>query len=137
MSLELWVLLVDAMMFLLIWLVQIIIYPGFLYYNESDMKSWHTSYTGRITYFVLPLMLGQLILHSYTMLRLVDVYGVITLLLLLVIWYITFFVAIPLHGRIDSEMETQSIRNRLVRINWYRTLGWTIIFILNLITYGQ
>ncbi len=54
-------LLVDMGLLILTWLVQLVIYPSFLYYDATDLKKWHSIYTGRITFVVLPLMLTQLL----------------------------------------------------------------------------
>ncbi|MEL7161763.1 MAG: hypothetical protein AAFN92_13465, partial [Bacteroidota bacterium] len=56
---------VDTAALVLIWLVQLVIYPAFLYYAEADFRGWHPVYTQRVTYVVLPVMLAQLALYAY------------------------------------------------------------------------
>ena len=62
MSLALIRLLFDIGLLVFIWLVQLIIYPSFLFYERNNLKRWHVNYTKKITYVVLPLMVGQFII---------------------------------------------------------------------------
>jgi len=55
----------DFGMLVLIWLVQLIIYPSFEFTDKDAFLGWHEKYTGLITVVVLPLMLGQLGLTLY------------------------------------------------------------------------
>ena len=64
MSIPLIRLLFDFGLLVLIWLVQLVIYPSFLYYEQDNLKRWHEKYTQKITYVVLPLMMGQLIITT-------------------------------------------------------------------------
>ena len=59
----------DTGMLALIWLVQLIIYPGLAMYNDVNLRIWHPIYTKRVTLVVLPLMFGQLILSAYKVLN--------------------------------------------------------------------
>jgi len=45
---------VDFGMLILIWLVQLIIYPSFQYSARESFIQWHEKYTGLITLVVLP-----------------------------------------------------------------------------------
>ena len=61
-------LLVDFGLVVLIWIVQLIIYPSFLYYNSNTLSKWHKTYTGRITTIVAPLMIAQIAIAAYLLL---------------------------------------------------------------------
>ena len=52
---------IDFGMLLLIWVVQIIVYPTFHMIEESNFISWHRSYCNAIGIFVLPIMSCQLL----------------------------------------------------------------------------
>ena len=52
--------LADFGLLVLIWMVQLVVYPGFKYYQRERLLEWHARYTSRISYIVGPLMLGQL-----------------------------------------------------------------------------
>jgi len=98
-------LMVDTAALVLIWLVQLVIYPAFLHFRNEDFKRWHVAYTRRVTYVVMPIMLGQLALYGWLFLagRSWDV--VTNLVLVLVAWAITFFRAVPLHGALDRDLD--------------------------------
>ena len=82
-------LLFDFGLVVLIWLVQLIIYPGFKFQERQNLLSWHKKYSKRISVIVIPLMLAQLLI---TVLQLNE--GSILLyaiaLLVLAVWSITF-----------------------------------------------
>jgi hypothetical protein len=124
-------------MFVLIWTVQLVIYPSFCYSNEADIKRWHRIYTQRVTIIVLPLMMSQLGLYIYAFLQDMSLVLLASLLLVLLNWAITFFVAVPLHGQIDAEEDSFAAREKLVKVNWSRTVLWTLILIINLATYAK
>ncbi|MEO0572965.1 MAG: hypothetical protein AAF039_14755 [Bacteroidota bacterium] len=125
-------LLFDTGCFVLIWLVQLIIYPGFQYYHPNHLKTWHSKYTKRVTLVVLPLMLGQLILGTVQ----VASFHLLDLLkfgLILTTWLVTFVIFIPLHNKIATIEETRQVTNALVKKNWLRTGLWSLIFILSVL----
>ncbi|NNC94686.1 MAG: DUF1772 domain-containing protein [Chitinophagales bacterium] len=137
MDLDLFKIVVNASLFILIWIVQIVVYPGFNYYNESDLKKWHRVYTKRISFLVLPLMLSQLLVYLYSSVYNPVFSTVLIFALILINWVITFFVAVPLHNAIDERVDTSAERRKLVSINWVRTFNWTIIFTLSILYYGK
>ena len=55
-------LLVDIGLVVLIWMVQLIVYPSFTFYSKENLVNWHQKYTARIAVIVIPLMFLQLIL---------------------------------------------------------------------------
>lgn len=128
-------LLIDAGLCVLAWMVQLIVYPGFLAYSPANLQKWHRKYTPRITWIVAPLMLTQLGLSIYQLIE--EPYGIptISFILVLGIWFITFLLFVPLHQKIDRGLNSQTELQKLVNLSWYRTLPWTIILLLNLINY--
>ena len=137
MDLELFRIIVDTALCTLIWLVQIVIYPGFLYYNESDLKKWHRTYTGRITVIVMPLMLGQLFLYVFLSYSQATFDSFVGLGLVVMVWAVTFFISVPLHAKIDTLADTTITRKKLVHTNWMRTIAWTLVLALSIINYGK
>lgn len=124
-------LIVDFGMFLLIWLVQLIIYPVLLYMNEQELNRWHVKYTRIIVYFVLPLMGVQLAFLLYELSSFPDVSTLTMAFFVFIAWVITFFYAIPLHRKVVVEDDTLFVRQQLVKINWYRTAAWTATFLVS------
>ena len=49
----------------LIWLVQVIIYPAFADIAPQRFTRWHAGYTRALTWIVMPLMLGQVALLGW------------------------------------------------------------------------
>lgn len=127
----------DTGLFVLIWMVQLVIYPGLCYYNDVDIKRWHQVYTKRITIIVLPLMLGQLVVYVTDSYLSPSFESIGLLVLVLLNWGLTFLLAVPLHNVIGSAASCQQERQQLVKVNWLRTALWTIIFIISLAYYGK
>ena len=128
-------LLVDAGLFVLAWMVQLIVYPGFLAYSPSDLVTWHKKYTPRITWIVAPLMMAQLVLSFLLTVNNPRIISISVLLLVLGTWITTFLFFVPVHRLIDQGRAQMRDLNALVAKNWMRTLGWTLIFLLNLFDY--
>jgi hypothetical protein len=126
--------LIDFGIVVLLWLVQLVIYPGFLRVETSQLVSWHQTYTFRVSFVIMPLLLTQLALAVAA----VFAGGVfwldgIILTLVLICWALTFFVSVPLHRKIDAGDVSAATRVALIRTNWPRTILWTLIFCLGLI----
>ncbi len=124
----------DSATLALIWAVQLAIYPGLTYYGHAQLKVWHRSYTKRITVVVLPLMFGQLAFSIGSVINEASFLSISKLGLIAMIWFMTFSIFVPLHYRIDgaSESDSKSITLQLVKKNWWRTLLWSLVFILSL-----
>ena len=127
-------LLFDTGLLVLIWLVQLVIYPSFTHYSFENMKTWHRIYTKRMTIVVFPLMLGQLVLGSINMYATTSTVNTIKIILMLIVWVLTFVIFVPLHKAVDitSEYKLKDILQKLVLKNWYRTIVWSIIFMITL-----
>ena len=123
----------DFGLVVLVWLVQLIIYPSFRYMPRDQLLIWHTKYTSRITLVVLPLMLGQVIFHSILLIKSPEIIGFVQGVLILVLWGLTFLKAVPLHNRIQQGNNLNQTIPQLILWNWPRTILWTIIFVLTFI----
>lgn len=122
----------DFGMLVLIWLVQLVIYPSFKYYQEEDLMLWHKRYVIKITYVVMPLMIGQLSLAIVQISTTFNHYYLINLILIILVWISTFFQFLPMHNKISfGEIDT-SMLDRLVYKNWLRTMLLTLIFLITL-----
>lgn len=125
-------LLFDFGLLILIWMVQLVIYPSFLYYSNDDLLAWHRLYTQRISYVVLPLMAGQLGLAVFQLYGFISWYSILSLLIIGILWGITFLQFVPLHNAIAQKEFDKKILLALVKNNWLRTFLWTVLFILSL-----
>lgn len=122
----------DTGMLVVLWMVQIVIYPSFLSLEGVKLIDWHKKYTFRVSFIIMPLMFAQLgcaIMLAILEGRLTDW---LALALILICWALTFFISVPLHRKIDQGDPTQEIRQRLIATNWPRTVLWSAIFLLGL-----
>lgn len=118
----------DTAAVVLIWLVQLVIYPAFSRFTGPAFRVWHPVYTRRVTYVVLPIMLGQLALYVYLVAQQAVPVTVLNLGLIGVAWALTFFGAVPIHRRLDGPEDHLPAVKRLLRVNAARTAVWTIVW---------
>lgn len=133
MHFDFWRIVFDSGLLVLIWMVQLLIYPSFEHYPKLQLVTWHTRYTPRIGYIVMPLMLGQLGMYLYQVIRNFD-YGVlINLVLVILIWTSTFVQFVPIHSQMATYDDPIPYTKQLVRLNWTRTVLWSIIFSIDVL----
>lgn len=112
----------------LIWMVQLIIYPSFKFYSENELLQWHEKYVVAISYVVIPLMFGQLITAVIQLIAERNWFTIGSLVLITSVWMSTFTQFVPMHNTITSGLTTERTLEALVFKNWLRTGLWTIIF---------
>ena len=124
-------LLLDFGLCILIWMVQLIVYPSFAFYNNTQLLTWHKTYTKAIAFIVIPLMLGQLGIAIYQVFIVQNSYTLVSIVLVVFLWGITLLKFAPMHQQI-SEGNTQiQLLKTLVQTNWIRTIIWTLLFVLS------
>jgi len=128
-------LLIDAGLVVLIWLVQLVIYPSFTYYQTADLFKWHQKYTTRLAFVVIPLMLSQLVLAIVAVFYQLNMVSSCSLLIVLFLWIFTFTSFAPLHHKISEGNTNQSLLQLLIRRNWIRTFLWSFLFSIHLIAF--
>lgn len=128
---ELLGLLIDFGLVVLIWMVQLIVYPSFLEYTKNDLLRWHHMYTQRLAIIVIPLMLGQLSFNVYQLFSQQTAYTITSFLAVSFLWVITLFVFAPMHQKIANGTWDKEFLCSLVKRNWIRTLVWTALFLLS------
>lgn len=111
----------------LIWVVQLVQYPGFALVGASELGPFHAHHSARITWIVAPLMAAELASGvALVPLRPEGVSPTLVwtgLLLIGVNWLCTAFVSVPLHGRLGRR--TPRVQRTLVTTNWIRTAAWS------------
>ncbi|TDS20855.1 hypothetical protein DFQ03_0109 [Maribacter caenipelagi] len=120
----------DSGLLVLIWMVQLIIYPSFSYYKNEDLFQWHSSYTKRIAVVVIPLMIAQLIISMVQVFTTPDFNSILYCLLVIGAWLSTFVMFVPLHENISKERDVEKSIKKLKLHNWLRTVLWSLIFML-------
>lgn len=126
-DLPIWQIIVDSGLFVLIWLVQLIIYPSFRYTTEEFFIQWHSRYTALMGLIVTPFMLIQagmevsvLLLCQLRWERVVPI---------LLIWLATFTFSVPCHRQLHQGGKDFATITRLIVTNWIRTLLWSLLFL--------
>lgn len=118
----------DSGLLVLIWIVQLIVYPSFSHYKLNDLYRWHKTYTKRIALIVIPLMLGQLITVILQVVETHNGYTVLSSVLVLLVWLSTFRQFVPLHNNVSEEHNVAASVKKLNSRNWLRTMLWTLLF---------
>ena len=124
--------LTDFGLLVLIWLVQLIIYPSFRYTRTEDFQTWHGRYTFLISLLVVPLMLGQAALVLIQWVLAASWPVIASAVLLVLVWLNTFLQAVPTHTLLSRGENIPRHVEHLIKVNWIRTLLWTVVFILGL-----
>jgi hypothetical protein len=109
-----------------IWFVQLVHYPLFAQVGREQFAAYEERHARWTTFAVAPAMLAELGLSLAILLRgrssaAIWIASGLTALL----WLSTFLIQVPLHDRLRSGYNAQSIE-RLVASNWVRTMGWTL-----------
>jgi hypothetical protein len=128
-------LLVDVALVVLIWMVQLIVYPSFTYYKPKNLIEWHQKYTTGIAVVVIPLMLAQLVLAIVAVFYQPNFTAISTLVIVLFLWIFTFLSFAPLHFKISEGKHNQKLLQLLIQRNWIRTFLWSSLFLFHLIMY--
>jgi hypothetical protein len=110
---------------ILIWLVQVIIYPGFHRIPPDIFIDYHRWYVSRISFIVLPLMISEMGMTGWWLLVAGTPGAIISTILVVIIWSSTFLLQVPIHNRLKSGKEEVLIRH-LVTTNWIRTIAWSL-----------
>lgn len=122
-------LLFDFGLLVLIWMVQLIIYPSFQFYSENNLLPWHEKYVVAISFVVIPLMFGQLITAIFQLIHNRNWFSIVSMFLIVMVWVSTFTQFVPIHDAIASGETNKQLLEDLVFKNWIRTTIWTLIFI--------
>jgi len=113
-------------LFILIWLVQIMIYPGLARIPSNDFVNYHEWYVTRITMVVLPLMICEIIIAiAWFFLQDNLFYPIVAGGLVTLVWCSTFAFQVPIHKSLQAGKDKSKIR-RLVATNWIRTVAWSL-----------
>ena len=124
-------LLLDFGLCILIWMVQLIVYPSFLFFSDNNLFTWHKTYTKAIALIVIPLMLGQLGIVIFQVFLAQNTFTLISIVLVVFLWGITLLKFAPMHQQISEGKTHLQLQKKLVQMNWIRTIIWTILFVMS------
>ena len=113
-----------------IWVIQLVHYPSFHFIDKDIYDSFQKFHMNKISIIVIPVMILELttgflllIWNSKNILIIVS-FGI-----LILIWGITGLFFSDAHGKLISGYN-ELIVNKLVSMNWIRTVLWTLKMIL-------
>lgn len=120
---------IDWSMFVVIWLVQLVVYPGFRHVEKSRFVDWHSRYLKLMGYIVAPLMIGQLGFAIWNAFKAQQWMSSEThyLGLVALTWILTFRMVVPIHDNLQDRGKESALIRQLVLANWPRTVLWSVI----------
>ena len=106
-------------------------YPSFKLIKSSIFSEFHKSYTNKMICIVAPVMILELI--SSLLLVIFDMNdnntGIVLLITLMLIWFLTFFTIVPIHNKLSVNYN-KNLNQKLIKYNGLRTILWIIKLIL-------
>ena len=103
-------------------MVQLIIYPSFKNYDNSNFRSFHSSYTKKMFFIVGPIMIIELLTTLYLVIKNTFLFPSTIVAL---IWLTTFFLIVPVHNSLNSAFSIRT-HKKLLRLNFVRTSFWVL-----------
>jgi hypothetical protein len=122
-----------------IWIIQLVHYPAYRFIDASQFTQYQLFHSNQITYFVAPMMLMEFassvwMLYLALQTRTNLTWQIVSFVLLLIIWGLTFFKIVPLHSQLQFGKDSSMIE-QIIQLNWWRTILWSArsLLILKLI----
>ena len=124
-------LIATSMMVAIIWIVQILHYPTFLFINKKQYTDFQQFHMNKISYIIVPIMAVELFsgLGILFIIQKQQISFYVSFALLILIWMITGLLFTKYHYDLSKKYNEETIL-QLIRFNWIRTLFWTIRFAL-------
>ena len=114
---------INSILVGVILMTQILSYPLLLKLGISNFYNYYNSYTKRISFIVIPLMIFEVLLSIILNIILNNFYLFASNILLFVVWSSTFFIQVPIHNKLSSN-HSYVLINKLIYTNWIRTMAW-------------
>ena len=118
--------LVDLIFAYIIWMVQLIIYPCFKFVSAKLFNEWHKKYCFSIGFFVLPLMIVQLLVSILNLMENNDWFN---FTIVSSTWISTFLISAPIHSKLKKLGKSDKIIDLLIKTNWIRVILWTTLLV--------
>ena len=112
-----------------IWVIQLLHYPSFHFINDQKYVEFQHFHMKRISFIVIPAMLVELASGLLLAYFFRSSLTIILLAFLLGIWGITFIFFTNIHQKLTNGYD-HNIVDRLVKINWSRTVLWSLRLII-------
>lgn len=118
-------LLASVYMFAVIWIIQMIHYPSFVFINPNHFVKFHIKHTMAMSVLVGPIMILELLFGIWLVYFQLDLLSILNLILIIILWILTFLVSVPIHQKISNQFDIKLI-DQLILTNWPRTVIWTL-----------
>jgi len=105
-------------------IIQLIHYPSFAQIDRKHFQAFHRNHTrslGIIAGFAMCVELAS----AFWILKSENLWSILNLIGVILLWIITFFISVPLHNRLALGFEEKYFQ-QLVKTNWFRTALWMI-----------
>ena len=124
-------LIATSVMVGVIWIIQLVHYPSFHFIELNQYTTFQRFHMSRISYVVIPAMLTELFTLILIIISMDQVDPIIlaSALLLIVIWLMTALFFSGVHQKLTLGYD-QVVVEKLVKLNWGRTLLWTLRLLL-------
>ena len=119
----------TSLMVGIIWVIQLLHYPTFHFIKQSDYVEFQHFHMQRISFIVVPVMIIELLSGFMLVYYFRSNLLILCLIILLVIWLITFVFFTKLHQSLLGGYD-KIIVKKLVQINWSRTVLWSLRLII-------
>ena len=119
----------TSLMVGIIWVIQLLHYPTFHFIKENDYVEFQHFHMQRISFIVVPVMIIELLSGFMLVYYFRSNLLILCLIILLVIWLITFVFFTKLHQSLLGGYD-KIIVDKLVQINWSRTVLWSLRLII-------
>ena len=113
-------------------LVQFVIYPTFIEIDKKRFKTYHTTYSKKVFYIIGPVMVFEICCSIIKNILITDIINIITGLIVVSIWILTFAFIVPIHNKIKVDLSKKNL-SHLTRLNLFRSILWVIKFCFLLI----
>lgn len=112
-----------------IWIIQLVHYPTFLYIDKQKYMKFQEFHMSRVSYIVMPTMIAELFSGIYILfynnILMVNTFFLLASFSLFLNWVITALVFVKIHNRLLIKYE-KNIILLLVKLNWLRTILWSL-----------
>ena len=124
-------LIATSVMVGVIWVVQLVHYPSFHFVELKQYTTFQRFHMSRISYVVIPAMLIELFTLILIVISMdqIDNLVLASAILLIFIWLMTAVFFSGVHQKLTLGYD-QIVVDKLVKLNWGRTLLWTLRLLL-------
>ena len=129
-------LIATSVMVGVIWVIQLVHYPSFHFIELKQYTTFQRFHMSRISYVVIPAMLIELFTLILIIISMdqIDTLVLASAILLIFIWLITAVFFSGVHQKLTLGYD-QTVVDKLVKLNWGRTLLWTLrLFLISAYT---